>query len=454
MLFVLIGLWSIGFLLLITDPRRATTRWIASIAFTGGFGGLSAVTDDELKPYLFERGWMTEPVARFVDYAEATFSYLCYYGLPYTFVMFTVMYHPQAAVWRWTKTLKWALLLPAAVSFAFDPMPGDPIPYSYVTLWAVPYIVAGIALLLHAALKERNTFLRKHRMLTAWAAAPTLFFALFTLYVLPAFFGIYEFWRYNAWFIGFTLAVILISSSRYGFMGLQISIRNQKLDYTLRAITSGTSILNHAIKNDVGKIRLFGEKIKSEAEYSDPKQLISDIEVIMNASQHIYDMIYRIQGQTQDIVLRKEEVELPELLDQCLRMLQPMIQHIEVTKDYRGAGALTADRAQLIEVFTNVLTNAAEAMPNGGRLSVKLTETKRNLSVEIKDSGAGMDKRQLKQVFDPFYTTKSGKNMNFGLGLSYCYTIIQKHKGTMGIHSKPGQGTSVFINFSKKRGGA
>lgn len=454
MLFVLIGLWTIGLLLLVTDPKRSTTRWIASIAFTGGSGGLSAVIHDDLNPYLYSQGWLTEPVVSLLDNLEDASSLACYYGLPYTFVMFALMYHPNSALWRLRSYFKWILLLPAAASFAFDPAPGDPIPYRYVTLWTGPYIITGIGLLLHAAVKERNTFLRKHRMLTTLAAAPTLFFALFTMYVLPAFFGIYEWWRYNAAVIGFTLAVILISSFRYGFMGLQISIRNQKLDYTLRAITSGTSILNHAIKNDVGKIRLFSEKIKSEAAQPDPKQLISDIEVIMNASQHIYDMIYRIQGQTQDVVLQLEELSLSELLDQCLRMLEPGFHQIEVIKDFRCKADVWGDRAQLTEVFTNVLTNAVEAMPQGGRLTVKLTETKRNLAVEIKDTGIGMDKRQLKQMFDPFYTTKSGKRLNFGLGLSYCYTIIQKHRGTMGAHSKPGLGTSVFINFPKKKGGA
>ncbi|TDF99605.1 sensor histidine kinase [Paenibacillus piri] len=453
MLFVLIGLWAIGLLLLITDPRRPTTRWIASIAFTGGFGGLSAVINDQINPYLNARGWLSEPVMRIMSHTETICSLICYYGLPYTFIMFTLMYHPNASVWRWTRLLGWALLLPLLVSFAFEPMPGDPIPYRYVTFWTVPYILAGLFLLLHGAFKERNTFLRKHRMLTALAAAPSLFFALFTLYVLPTFFGLYEWWRYNAAVIGFTLAVILFSSFRYGFMGLQISIRNQKLDYTLRAITSGTAILNHAIKNDVGKIKLFSEKIKAEAEQPDPQQLIGDIEVIMNASQHIYDMIYRIQGQTQDVVLQREEVKLRDLLEQCLGMLSPVFHNVELIKDYRCAGLIWADRAQLIEVFTNVATNAAEAMPQGGRLTVRLTESKRSLIVEMKDTGAGMDKKQVKQAFDPFYTTKSGKKLNFGLGLSYCYAIVQKHKGTMSIHSKPGQGTSVYMNFPKKKGG-
>ncbi|MED4603260.1 HAMP domain-containing sensor histidine kinase [Paenibacillus validus] len=452
MLFVLIGLWTVGLLLLVTDPKRLTTRWISSIAFTGGSGGLSAVIADQVVPYLLERQWLTEPVAQLLANAELIASRICYYGLPYTFLMFAIVYHPNYPLWTWRKWLPWALLLPLAGTFLFEPKPNDPIPYGYVTFWATPYILTGIGLLLTAAYRERNSFLRRSRFLVA-AAAPTLFFALFTLYLFPTFLGIYELWRYNAWVIAFTIAVIIGSSFRYGFMGLQISIQNQKLDYTLRAITSGTSILNHAIKNDVGKIRLFGEKIKSDAATGspDPVELVRDLEVIMNASQHIYDMMYRIQGQTQEVVLQKERIVPADVMHECLRMLAPELSGFEVREEYAYRGAMEADRAQLVEVWTNVLTNAMEAMPQGGVLIVRMTETKRKIVVEIKDNGIGMEKHQLKRVFDPFYSTKSGKKMNFGLGLSYCYAIVHKHKGTMNVHSKPGLGTSVFMQFPKPK---
>jgi signal transduction histidine kinase len=452
MLFVLIGLWTIGLLLVVTDPKRSTTRWIASIAFTGGSGGLSAVVNDDLEPYLLAQGWLSGDLEIVLNYVERIASLICYYGLPYTFLMFTLVYHPNSELWRFKKWTAWLLFVPVLISFAIDPQAEDPIPYRFVLCWTAPYILAGIALQVHGTLRERNSYLRKLRMLTTIAAAPTLFFALFTLYALPLFYGNNQWWRYNAWVIGFTLAVIFFSSFRYGFMGLQISIRNQRLDYTLRAITSGTAILNHAIKNDVGKIRLFSDKIKSEASRPDPEQLVNDIDVIMNASQHIYDMIYRIQGQTQDVNLQSESIRLDSLLKECLTTIEPNLQQVELVTDFRCEGPIWGDKAQLIEVFTNVCMNALDAMPKGGSLLLKLSETKRNLIVEIKDTGTGMDKRQLKQAFDPFYTTKNSKKLNFGLGLSYCYTIVQKHKGTMAMHSKSGVGTSVFIHFPKRKG--
>ncbi len=183
MLFVLIGLWTVGLLLLVTDPKRLTTRWISSIAFTGGSGGLSAVIADQVVPYLLERQWLTEPVAQLLANAELIASRICYYGLPYTFLMFAIVYHPNYPLWTWRKWLPWALLLPLAGTFLFEPKPNDPIPYGYVTFWATPYILTGIGLLLTAAYRERNSFLRRSRFLVAAAAAPTLFFLLYSHYI-------------------------------------------------------------------------------------------------------------------------------------------------------------------------------------------------------------------------------------------------------------------------------
>lgn len=369
MLFVLIGLWVIGLLLLLTDPKRTTTRWISCIAFTGGSGGLSAVIADDIVPLAQSHLVLTDRMASALYTAELASSLLCYYGLPYTFIMFAIHYYPNYALWKpsWKRFIPWLLLLPIAVSFLFEPRPGDSIPYIFVSFWSTPYILAGIVLLILSVRMERNSFLRRSRLLTTAAAAPTLFFAMFTLYLLPAYFHLYELWRYNAGAIAITLAIIVGSSFRYGFMGLQISIQNQKLDYTLRAITSGTSILNHAIKNDVGKIRLFSDKIKADAlaGQSSPEQVVQDVEVIMAASQHIYDMIYRIHGQTQEVELKLEVIRPAEVLSQCLRMLSLDLRNIQVQEFYAFDGEMLGDRAQPTEVWTNVISNAVEAMPQG-----------------------------------------------------------------------------------------
>ncbi|MDQ0915838.1 ATP-binding protein [Paenibacillus sp. V4I5] len=62
-----------------------------------------------------------------------------------------------------------------------------------------------------------------------------------------------------------------------------------------------------------------------------------------------------------------------------------------------------------------------------------------------------MEKSVLKQVLEPFYTTKSGSHSNFGLGLAYCYSVMKKHGGALELSSSPGKGTSVFLTFPGNR---
>ena len=72
------------------------------------------------------------------------------------------------------------------------------------------------------------------------------------------------------------------------------------------------------------------------------------------------------------------------------------------------------------------------------------------MTVEFRDSGIGMEKKHLKKVMEPFYTTKGSRN-NFGLGLAYCYNMMNKHQGSIELKSEPGRGTTVFLYFPKPK---
>ena len=102
------------------------------------------------------------------------------------------------------------------------------------------------------------------RTLLLLAVLPAVLIALTMNYVLPLF-GFSGLWVYNVWPIGFAFVIFLFSFFNFGFLGVQLLIEKRQIDYSLRAITSGTAMLNHAIKNDIGKIKLFTEKIAREA---------------------------------------------------------------------------------------------------------------------------------------------------------------------------------------------
>jgi signal transduction histidine kinase len=103
-----------------------------------------------------------------------------------------------------------------------------------------------------------------------------------------------------------------------------------------------------------------------------------------------------------------------------------------------------ADRDQLQQVFLNIFLNARDAMPEGGRLRIATGESSGKIIIEISDTGVGISSENMKQIFDPFYTTKpAGKGT--GLGLAVCYGIVTAHDGTIEIESEKSLGTRFRV---------
>jgi signal transduction histidine kinase len=94
------------------------------------------------------------------------------------------------------------------------------------------------------------------------------------------------------------------------------------------------------------------------------------------------------------------------------------------------------------EVFLNLLRNAYEALPNGGRISIRTYKNGDMVQTDVTDTGTGISDVDLAHIFDPFFTTKE---TGTGLGLSVCYGIIQAHKGTLRYASRIGQGTTASV---------
>lgn len=141
------------------------------------------------------------------------------------------------------------------------------------------------------------------------------------------------------------------------------------------------------------------------------------------------------------------DVAVNELLEKCMMLSQHKLtlQNIELqAKPAPENPFIRGDMNQLQQALINLIFNAIDAMPEGGTLSLESVLKPREALVEIKvtDTGCGIAKEELGQIFDPFYTTKT-EGEGLGLGLSTVYGIIDRHKGTISVESRPGKG-SVF----------
>jgi len=113
---------------------------------------------------------------------------------------------------------------------------------------------------------------------------------------------------------------------------------------------------------------------------------------------------------------------------------------------------IQADPMQLQQVFMNLMNNAAEAMPDGGHLTLRTrrSPTSGYVSVEIQDTGVGIAPQNMSKLFTPFFTTKPiGRGT--GLGLAIIYGIVKMHQGQMSVQSELGKGTTFVLTLREHR---
>jgi signal transduction histidine kinase len=125
---------------------------------------------------------------------------------------------------------------------------------------------------------------------------------------------------------------------------------------------------------------------------------------------------------------------------------------VEVFQEISGLPEIKGDYEKMTQVLINLLHNSIQAMPEGGKLKIRVQEifdnNQRKVLLRVEDSGQGIPEEYRKKVFDPFFTTKEGGT---GLGLSIVYSIIKEHHGSIELQSEVGKGTVFAIIFSQER---
>ena len=129
---------------------------------------------------------------------------------------------------------------------------------------------------------------------------------------------------------------------------------------------------------------------------------------------------------------------------------------IQVQDELAGHLPLISGNAgRLQQVFLNLFLNARDAMPGGGTLRIATTNGE-GVSVVVSDTGSGIAQEHIQRIYDPFFTTKTTPRegqqaRGTGLGLSVTYGIIQEHAGKIRVESRPGSGTTFYVDFPMSR---
>jgi PAS domain S-box-containing protein len=204
---------------------------------------------------------------------------------------------------------------------------------------------------------------------------------------------------------------------------------------------------NNALAAILGRAQLMRRQVKTEG-------LMRNLEIIQTAAEDAAATVRRIQtfarkSQDQEFEL----LDANDLLHDVLEITRTRWEnearmrglHYDVSVQACEGLYTSGNASELREVFVNLIVNAVDAMPQGGRLLIAGAQNGERLSLRFADTGVGMTEDVRERIFEPFYTTKGANGT--GLGLAVSYSIINRHSGQINVESEPGRGTTFEIDL-------
>ncbi|HLG21401.1 MAG TPA: ATP-binding protein, partial [Candidatus Manganitrophaceae bacterium] len=208
-----------------------------------------------------------------------------------------------------------------------------------------------------------------------------------------------------------------------------------------------------AVRRCLDEVKKINGKNPAEA-----AELFSDIDSSVGIIKNGLERTEKIISALKTFV-RKDEgvfkrVDLHEGFDSTLQLFQHEISHrIDVHRDYGKIGLVEVIPGQINQVFMNIVQNAVESMKERGEIFIKTELVGNQAVISIRDTGSGIEEKNLPRIFDPFFTTKEvGKGT--GLGMSISYKIIERHHGKIEVKSRVGSGTEFLITLPLSQEGA
>ena len=219
----------------------------------------------------------------------------------------------------------------------------------------------------------------------------------------------------------------------------------------LAAISRVTGGVAHEIKNPLNAIALRLDLLRARLEVPEeelaPKELVKDIDVLSKEVLRLDRVVKTFLDFSRPVEVHFLKLDLVELAREVCVLLTPQakVARVEVVLEAPDQPAyMRGDADMLRQVILNLVTNAIEAMKDGGKIGVKVSQEPQAVFMDISDTGSGIDPKLRDRVFQLYFTTKA---KGTGIGLAMTFRAVQMHNGTIDFASEAGRGTTFHIQF-------
>jgi two-component system cell cycle sensor histidine kinase/response regulator CckA len=266
--------------------------------------------------------------------------------------------------------------------------------------------------------------------------------------------------------LGFTAYIRDLTDRQQAAEALKLSEQSRKeTEEQLRqaqkmeAVGTLAGGIAHDFNNLLSVILSYGDLLLEDLKPSDPMR--DDLEQIIRAGRRAHDLTRQMLAFSRQQVLQPRVVDINRTVGATTRMLKRLIgEDIELSLNTAAVSPnVFVDPGQIEQVLMNLVLNARDAMPQGGKLTIETgnltfddryasehlgVSPGRHIMLSVTDTGFGMDANVRSRIFEPFFTTKE-KGKGTGLGLSTVFGIVKQSGGSIWVYSEPGQGTAFKI---------
>ena len=211
-------------------------------------------------------------------------------------------------------------------------------------------------------------------------------------------------------------------------------------------------VLAHEIRNPLGSIKGAAQYLRSEAAREEDQRLL---DVIIEEVNRLNSVVTQFLNYAKPFNLNRQDEDINEIVKKAVSIVKMnnLAESVAIETDLRsGLPVVSVDAEQIVQVILNIVLNAIEAMPDGGRLTLRTKKINSDageaVGIAIRDTGRGIKKEDIRSVFKPFFTTRE---RGVGLGLAICERIIRNHGGDIRVKSIPDQGTIFHIRLNAVR---
>jgi two-component system, NtrC family, sensor kinase len=224
-------------------------------------------------------------------------------------------------------------------------------------------------------------------------------------------------------------------------IGLQQQLLTSEKLASIGLLSAGVA---HEINTPLTGISSYVQMLQKKLVDTNYAQILEKIEVQTDRVGRIIKSLLNFSRNPADASFQR--VDLKENLEEIISLIEYKLKTMRIELDLvlTPIPPIYAQGERLQQVFINIILNALDAMPDGGRLTIELSREGQEAAVKITDTGAGIKPEHLPRIFDPFFTTK-GVGKGTGLGLSISYAIIKEHEGWIHVASEVGKGTTFTI---------